>query len=61
MNPYWTTVQEQAAAYSLAHDRPGGSLLDGLPVLAVHAEDFSPFHTLHTAACLRWRWRRRRW
>lgn len=47
MNQYWTIVQERAADFSLAHSRPGNSLLDGLPVLAAHAADFSPFHTLH--------------
>ncbi|MFH8294919.1 hypothetical protein [Streptomyces sp. NPDC018059] len=47
MNLYWMIVQERAAEFSLAHSRPGGSLLDGLPVLAAHAEEFSPFHTLH--------------
>ncbi|MDJ0466141.1 hypothetical protein [Streptomyces sp. H27-C3] len=52
MNPYWTIVQERAAVFSLAHSRPGGSLLDGLPVLAAHAEEFSPFHTLHMQFCL---------
>ncbi|MFF4337562.1 hypothetical protein [[Kitasatospora] papulosa] len=46
-NLYWTIVQHRAAEFSLAHSRPGDSLLDGLPVLAAHAEDFSPFHTLH--------------
>lgn len=47
MNLYWTIVQHRAAEFSLAHSRPDGSLLDGLPVLAAHAEEFSPFHTLH--------------
>ncbi|KAB1978516.1 hypothetical protein [Streptomyces triticiradicis] len=47
MNAYWPIVQRRAAAYSLAHSRQGASLLDGLPVLAAHAADFSPFHTLH--------------
>ncbi|MEV7681482.1 hypothetical protein AB0O64_23455 [Streptomyces sp. NPDC088341] len=47
MNLYWTIVQDRAAEFSLVHDRPGTSELDGLPVLAAHAADFSPFHTLH--------------
>ncbi|MFJ1837801.1 hypothetical protein ACIOJ9_28525 [Streptomyces sp. NPDC088175] len=49
MNPYWTIVQDRAAEYSLAHARPDAPLTAGLPVLAAHAADFSPFHTLHIA------------
>ncbi|MFI5748882.1 hypothetical protein ACIBBE_23805 [Streptomyces sp. NPDC051644] len=40
-------MTERAAEYSLAQAQPGASMLAGLPVLAEHAEDFSPFHTLH--------------
>ncbi|MFF1717221.1 hypothetical protein [Streptomyces sp. NPDC058268] len=47
MNPYWLIVQERAAAYSVAQEKPDATLLSGLPVLAKHAEDFSFFHTLH--------------
>ncbi|MDP9607904.1 hypothetical protein ACFV4E_15385 [Streptomyces hygroscopicus] len=49
MNPYWRIVQQRAAEYSLAHSRPAAPLTAGLPVLAAHAADFSPFHTLHVA------------
>ncbi|GAA1110995.1 hypothetical protein [Streptomyces javensis] len=49
MNLYWSIVQQRAAEYSLAQAEPGASLVAGLPVLAAHAEDFSPFHTLHVA------------
>lgn len=49
MNLYWTIVQHRAAEYSLAHARPDAPLTAGLPVLAAHAEDFSPVHTLHIA------------
>ncbi|MER7111162.1 hypothetical protein [Streptomyces sp. NPDC000229] len=49
MNPYWTIVQQRAVDYSLAQSRPDASLTAGLPVLAAHAADFSPFHTLHVA------------
>ncbi|MET9427893.1 MULTISPECIES: hypothetical protein [unclassified Streptomyces] len=49
MNHYWTIVQQRAAEYTLAQSRPGASLTAGLPVLAAHAADFSPFHTLHVA------------
>ncbi|MER5984163.1 hypothetical protein [Streptomyces sp. NPDC001787] len=49
MNPYWSLVQQRAAEYSLAHSRPDAPLTAGLPVLAAHAADFSPFHTLHVA------------
>lgn len=49
MNPYWRIVQQRAAEYSLAHSRPDAPLTAGLPVLAAHAADFTPFHTLHVA------------
>ncbi|MFJ9239738.1 hypothetical protein ACIRJ3_32725 [Streptomyces anulatus] len=47
VNLYWMIVQDRAAEFSLACSRPGRSPLDGLPVLAAHAAEFSPFHTLH--------------
>ncbi|MEU3399440.1 hypothetical protein [Streptomyces filamentosus] len=49
MNPYWTIVQQRAAELSLAYSRPDAPLTAGLPVLAAHAADFTPFHTLHVA------------
>ncbi|WP_439681659.1 hypothetical protein [Embleya sp. MST-111070] len=49
MNPYWSIVQRRAADYVAAQSRPGATLLSGLPVLAAHAEEFSPFHMLHVA------------
>ncbi|MFB7649412.1 hypothetical protein ACFC0S_15860 [Streptomyces sp. NPDC056084] len=49
MNLYWTIVQRRAAEYSLAHARPDAPLTAGLSVLAAHADDFTPFHTLHVA------------
>ncbi|MER8090942.1 hypothetical protein ACIO6T_44105 [Streptomyces sp. NPDC087532] len=42
MSPYWPIVQRRAAEFSLAHSRPGASLLDGLPVLAAHAGALLP-------------------
>ncbi|MFE3629357.1 hypothetical protein [Streptomyces goshikiensis] len=47
MNLYWPIVQERAAVFSSAQQRPGAALLNGFPVLVAHAADFSPFHTLH--------------
>lgn len=49
MNLYWTIVQERAAEYVAAQFRPDASLAAGLSVMAAHAADFSPFHTLHIA------------
>ncbi|MEU5900221.1 hypothetical protein [Streptomyces venezuelae] len=47
MNPYWSIVQQGAAEYSVIQYRSDASLLAGLPVLAAHAQTFTPFHTLH--------------
>ncbi|MEU1824177.1 hypothetical protein ABZ502_17340 [Streptomyces abikoensis] len=52
MNPYWLVVQQRAAEVYAAQSQPCADVLVGLPALAAHAEEFSPFHTLHVAQFL---------
>ncbi|MEU5476902.1 hypothetical protein [Streptomyces mirabilis] len=52
MNLYWSIVEHRAVDYFTAQSQPDASPLAGLPVLAAHAAQFSPFHTLHVAQFL---------
>jgi hypothetical protein len=52
VNLYWSIVEHRAVDYFTAQSQPDAPLLAGLPVLAAHAAQFSPFHTLHVAQFL---------